>query len=209
MDEISLETLRDFRLSKSPIANRQSPIAIPIASRSSPKIWLGKIHTVQTYQPRSKVKHLKPCGHFCWTSSLERLERLTVLNYFLTKLKMGLDQYAYRKREYSDSLAEAPKFYWRKHAKFQEWMEGCFVERTQLDSYQLNSREFELFPADIQRLEKAIIGGTLPECPGGFFYGHELQEATAKQYRRQDLAFCVWARGVFARGERVFFSCSW
>ena len=119
---------------------------------------------------------------------------------------MGLDQYAYVKPEKGRAT---PAFQWRKHAKLQEFMERLFEERTGESPEALNCGELVLEAGDIDALEAAIRGEKLPECAGGFFYGHQFQDESAKAYQAQDLQFCEWARAAITRGETVIYSCWW
>ena len=117
---------------------------------------------------------------------------------------MGLDQYAYSADNKSN-----PEFYWRKHAKLQEFMERLFSDRTSKDSAELNCSELELTSDDIKMLEKLVEGGNLPESPGRFFYGHQFQDETAAAYHEQDLLFCKWAKAILETRQKVFYSCWW
>ena len=117
---------------------------------------------------------------------------------------MGLDQYAY-----SPENAENPEFIWRKHAKLQEFMERLFVLRTGKDDTDLNCGELELTADDIQMLEELVKTDRLPDSEGGFFYGHQFQDESAREYRDQDLAFCEWAKEILKTRDKVIYSCWW
>ncbi len=124
---------------------------------------------------------------------------------------MGLDQYATATPP-APFVADddpAPAFVWRKHAKLQEWAESLFMERSGESSDALNCGELILTAEDVDALEAMVRDGTLPESPGGFFYGHQHQDEGAAAYRDQDLAFCAWARARIADGQRVVYSCWW
>ncbi len=122
---------------------------------------------------------------------------------------MGLDQYAYIRTTESGEEGESAKFTWRKHAKLQTFMESLYVERTGLSSTDLNCGELQLEASDINTLEQAVKANALPECDGGFFYGHQFQDEQANAYRDYDLEFCSWAQAEIARGSTVIYSCWW
>jgi hypothetical protein len=97
-------------------------------------------------------------------------------------MKMGLDMYA-------STLMQAPKsdvdfdgndaielHYWRKHPNLHGWMESLYYEKGgTADSF--NCVNLQLTARDLDRLETAIRGGTLP-LTQGFFFG-ESTEANA------------------------------
>ena len=122
---------------------------------------------------------------------------------------MGLDQYAYLKTLESGEEGESAKFTWRKHSKLQTFMEALYVERTGLSATDLNCGELKLELTDIDTLEQAINGSALPQCEGGFFYGHQFQDEQATEYRDYDLEFCAWARAEMQAGSTVIYSCWW
>ena len=122
---------------------------------------------------------------------------------------MGLDQYAYVKTPESGDEGESAKFIWRKHSKLQTFMEKLYEQRTGLLPNNLNCGELQLKPCDIDALEKAVEGQKLPRCEGGFFYGHQMQDEQAAEYRDYDLEFCAWARAELERGSTVIYSCWW
>lgn len=123
---------------------------------------------------------------------------------------MGLDQYAF-KRDANEAKCNdwQEDFYWRKHAKLQTWMEQLFETKTGLGDAELNCGELELTLDDIAALETAIQSENLPECPGGFFFGHQFQDESVAEYKDQDLRFCQWAREQIEQGHRVYYSCWW
>ncbi|MEY8829738.1 phosphoglycerate kinase [Sedimentitalea sp. XS_ASV28] len=122
---------------------------------------------------------------------------------------MGLDQYAYIKTAESGEEGETPKFVWRKHSKLQTFMEALYEDRTGLAASDLNCGELRLEASDIDRLEQAVTDSTLPQCGGGFFYGHQFQDEQATEYRDYDLEFCAWARAELEQGSTVIYSCWW
>ena len=122
---------------------------------------------------------------------------------------MGLDQYAYIKTLESGDEGDSPKFVCRKHPKLQSFMEALYVERTGLSACDLNCEELKLEASDIDALEHAIKESALPQCEGGFFYGHQFQDEQATEYRDYDLEFCAWARAEIGAGSTVIYSCWW
>ena len=122
---------------------------------------------------------------------------------------MGLDQYAYIKTAESGEEGESAKFTWRKHSQLQTFMETLYTERTGLDATDLNCGELVLQAADIDSLEKAVKTSALPQCEGGFFYGHQFQDEQTAEYRDYDLEFCAWARSEMQTGSTVIYSCWW
>ena len=122
---------------------------------------------------------------------------------------MGLDQYAFRIDAQTGEEGGEVAFQWRKHAKLQAFMETLFEERTGLSATDLNCGRLELTLEDIATLEQAVTGNDLPESPGGFFYGHQIQDEQAFTYQKQDLAFCAWARETLGQDAKVVYSCWW
>jgi len=119
---------------------------------------------------------------------------------------MGLDQYAYLESAGKDATA---KFIWRKHSKLQTFMENLFTTKTGLEAAELNCKELTLTPGDLNALQQLVAGGELPNCDGGFFYGHQFQDEAAAEYAEQDAEFCAWAKTQITAGETVIYSCWW
>jgi len=117
---------------------------------------------------------------------------------------MGLDQYAEFRTE------PTARFYWRKHAALQEYMERLWVERTGRPASTLNCQDLHLDKEDIEDLRKAILSG-FKDCrsDGGLFYGHQFQNESINDYREEDLNFCDQAMKAIERGETVIYSCWW
>ena len=130
-------------------------------------------------------------------------------------LLMGLDQYAYSREKAERETDENgqsffdEQFYWRKHSKLQEFMESVANEREGMSPTDLNCGELELFEDEIIQLQELVKGNSLPESPGGFFYGHQFQDEAAEENREQDLEFCKWALTEVKDGKHVFYSCWW
>ena len=122
---------------------------------------------------------------------------------------MGLDQYAYT-RTFDQSKDNVQyEFIWRKHAQLQTWMEDLFTRVNCAPAEDLNCGELELTLDDIAKLERDLQDRALPRSEGGFFFGHQFQDESAREYREQDLEFCTWARNSLRSGKRVFYSCWW
>ena len=119
---------------------------------------------------------------------------------------MGLDQYAALKSAGEDA---APKFIWRKHSKLQVFMENLFAAKTGQGADELNCQEMALTLDDLSTLERLIANVDLPQCDGGFFYGHQVQDEVAAEYADQDAEFCAWAQAQIGAGETVIYSCWW
>jgi len=111
---------------------------------------------------------------------------------------MGLDQYA-GSREPMES-----KFVWRKHAKLQAYMEDLWYSR---HKDEINCEELVLDKEDIIDLKEKLEKDEMPESEGGFFYGHEFQDESAKEYKEQDLEFCNWALNEIEQGRQVVYTC--
>lgn len=138
---------------------------------------------------------------------------------------MGLDQYAYAAAdekqyndywdggewdkelaEYVNKKVEKPReiHYWRKHPNLQGWMEQLWLEKGGDPDISFNGIQLELTWEDLERLEKDILSGKLPETQG-FFFGENADD----YYREQDLEFVKNARAEIFVGFRVFYNSSW
>ena len=62
---------------------------------------------------------------------------------------------------------------------------------------------------DILELQKMVESGALPFCPDGFFWGHQFQEESMKEYKELDLKFCKKALQWLDEGKKVWYDCSW
>ena len=136
---------------------------------------------------------------------------------------MGLDQYAYAAAtetqydeywetaemvdgEFVSAKVEKPReiHYWRKHPNLQGWMENLWRERGGDPDVSFNGIQLELTWEDLERLERDIKAGALPET-SGFFFGEDADD----YYRNQDLEFIKQARAEIFLGLRVFYNSSW
>ena len=133
---------------------------------------------------------------------------------------MGLDQYAFinpREEQRTDSdgntftakVAEKD-FYWRKHSRLQTFMEKLWVDKTGKDAGELNCEDMELDAVDLTELFKAVKNGYADyHCDGGFFYGHQHLDESAKEYRQDDLDFIEQAAIALQNGQKVIYHCWW
>ena len=129
---------------------------------------------------------------------------------------MGLDQCAFSsEKPLDDDDVVEPKYYWRKHAKLQEFMSnlyhyfGYHQKSVHTDRDDFNCNPMLLDETAIDGLEKALKNEALPESPGGFFFGDEFQDESASEYKEQDLEFCEWARKEIKANRHVYYDCWW
>ena len=117
---------------------------------------------------------------------------------------MGLVQYASIRLEQSadDGNGTEELAYWRKHPSLQGFMEALYFAKG--GEGEFNCVDVELTLEDIDALEIAVNGSTLPETQG-FFFGDDSSE----HYKEDDLEFCANARKALADGETVVYSSWW
>jgi len=137
---------------------------------------------------------------------------------------MGLDAHAgYQKPMPADNVEpidvydtlEAP-YYWRKHARLQQFMmELWHTKKGEKTPLGVMGSDFNggnilwLLEEDILKLQDAVKTENLPFCPDGFFWGHQFQEESMREYKNQDLEFCEKALKWLKEGKNVFYDCSW
>ena len=137
---------------------------------------------------------------------------------------MGLDANAgYQKPMPADNVEpidvydtlEAP-YYWRKHARLQQFMmELWHTKKGEETPLGVMGSDFNggnilwLLEEDIFKLQDAVKTENLPFCPDGFFWGHQFQEESMREYKNQDLEFCEKALKWLKEGKNVFYDCSW
>ena len=137
---------------------------------------------------------------------------------------MGLDANAgYQKPMPADNVEpidvydtlEAP-YYWRKHARLQQFMmELWHTKKGEETPLGVMGSDFNggnilwLLEEDILKLQDAVKTENLPFCPDGFFWGHQFQEESMREYKNQDLEFCEKALKWLREGKNVFYDCSW
>jgi hypothetical protein len=130
---------------------------------------------------------------------------------------MGLDMYAHTRNQkidfgkvFEDDYNPCKHgFYWRKHSRLQTFMARKFEEVNDTTD-DFNGQELVLTKEIISDLRKEIDSDYWESfCSGGFFWGHQYQEQSVKQYSQQDKLFCDWALTQLEKGEEVIYSCSW
>lgn len=121
---------------------------------------------------------------------------------------MGLDMYAMTTRKAPPAPVDFKTgetneiAYWRKHPNLHGWMEQLYRQKG--GSAELfNCVNVQLTAEDLDRLEKDIRSGNLPETDG-FFFG----ESDGSE-RDDDLAFVGSAREALAQGLTVFYTSWW
>ena len=118
--------------------------------------------------------------------------------------------------EYIYDNAELP-YYWRKHARLQQFMMKLNDAQNGINDIQRAERGMMssfngpmfLTREDILELQKLVENDNLPFCPDSFFWGHQFQEETNKEYKEQDLDFCKDALVWLDKGYQVVYICSW
>lgn len=127
---------------------------------------------------------------------------------------MGLDMYAYSLPKDDDrpcvdfdldDIGDEERrrlHYWRKHPNLHGWMASRYYEKGGSDD-DFNVNTVELTSADIDALERAILGNTLPQTTG-FFFGE-----TTGEEREDDLEFIRKAREEFAKGRTIAYYAWW
>ena len=126
---------------------------------------------------------------------------------------MGLDQYA-------DGLSK--EFYWRKHARLQEFMSREHTKQNPKEKRNDSDLEHLGFNGDsknpnviitkdlLDRLEEAIKNGYFDFfVSDGFFWGQQFQEEQVKYYKRTDQQFLKAARKALEDGRIIKYNCSW
>ena len=81
---------------------------------------------------------------------------------------MGLDQYAFTVDVDSKDDEKTELYYWRKHNRLQGWMKALWI--TKGNSGEFNCVDVEIDAGDLDALEEAVRGRTLPPA-SGFFFG--------------------------------------
>ena len=145
---------------------------------------------------------------------------------------MGLDAYAGFQQQQpekvepinyealSKTLEHDDEFYWRKHARLQEFMQQLWRVRNfgedakqwhglRMDGKHDLAEVIFLEREDIVKLQELVENNNLPFCPDGFFWGHQFQEESMKEYKELDLKFCKKALQWLDEGKKVWYDCSW
>ena len=131
---------------------------------------------------------------------------------------MGLDQYAGFRDEEGNVKEE---FYWRKHARLQQFMSKEFNEQNKTKKHNtVNDLQHLGFNGGqggvaitkdlIEKLKKAIESKYYDYfAPDGFFWGQQFQEEQVTQYSEQDKKFVEWAEQQIEEGKKIGYDCSW
>ena len=145
---------------------------------------------------------------------------------------MGLDAYAgfqepqpenvepINEEALYETLQAGDEFYWRKHARLQEYMqklwrirkfgdEAKFWGGLRMDGQHDLAEVIFLDREDILDLQNKVENDNLPFCPDGFFWGQQFQEESMKEYKELDLKFCKQALKWLDEGKKVWYDCSW
>ncbi len=132
---------------------------------------------------------------------------------------MGLDQYAHLrnrkidwKKYYNDDEDEQKDvFVWRKHARLHQFMSDKFDQLNPDAKEPMNGYdELVLTEQILKELKQEIdnrYAGSF--CQGGFFWGHQFQEESVREYKKQDIQFYKWALAQVKKGNTVIYNCSW
>ena len=138
---------------------------------------------------------------------------------------MGLDQYAGFRDEEGNVKEE---FYWRKHARLQQFMAREFNEQNKehgdhspdkkhntvndLQHLGFNGGQggVAITKDLIEKLKKAIESKYYDYfAPDGFFWGQQFQEEQVTQYSEQDKKFVEWAEQQIKEDKKIGYDCSW
>ncbi len=128
---------------------------------------------------------------------------------------MGLDQYAQLRNK--QSKVDVPEnFYWRKHARLQQFMAIKYAEQNPKDkdpgSFNLgfNGGPVKLTKEIVDELEKAIDNNYYDYfAADGYFWGQQYQEESVKDYKDQDTEFLQWCKDELSNGNQPEYYCSW
>ena len=128
---------------------------------------------------------------------------------------MGLDQYAQLRNE--QGKVDVPEnFYWRKHARLQQFMAVKYAEQNPKDNdpgtYNLgfNGGPLNITKEILEELEKAINNNYYNYfAPDGYFWGQQYQEEQVKSYFEQDNEFLQWCKDELSNGNQPEYHCSW
>ena len=131
---------------------------------------------------------------------------------------MGLDQYA----GFRDSNGEVhEEFYWRKHARLQQFMAKMFDEQNKdkkhntvsdLQHLGFNGGQGGVIITKdlIEKLKKAIESKYYDYfAPDGFFWGQQFQEEQVNEYKAQDEKFISWCKEQLSAKRDIGYDCSW
>lgn len=123
---------------------------------------------------------------------------------------MGLDQYAFTVTTHPDNKlidqdlsgdTRQELFYWRKHPDLHGWMEKLYRKRGGKEVF--NCKSVKLTLEDLDALEKAVEGDSLPPTTG-FFFGKSSPERF-----EEDREFIKKAREEIKNGRDVYYDSWW
>ncbi len=131
---------------------------------------------------------------------------------------MGLDQYAGFRDEEGNVKEE---FYWRKHARLQQFMAREFNEQNKNKKHNtVNDLQHLGFNGGqggvtitkdlIEKLKKAIESKYYDYfAPDGFFWGQQFQEEQVTENAEQDNKFLEWPEQQIKEDKKIRYDCSW
>jgi len=138
---------------------------------------------------------------------------------------MGLDQYA----GFRDSNGEIhEEFYWRKHARLQQFMAKMFNEQNkqngdhspdkknntvnELQHLGFNGGQggVKITEDIVKKLEEAFKSNYYDYfASDGFFWGQQFQEEQVNEYKAQDEKFISWCKEQLSAKRDIGYDCSW
>jgi hypothetical protein len=127
---------------------------------------------------------------------------------------MGLDQYAFITREEltkdTERVKPVTQYQWRKHAKLQKYFETLVeleMVKPLYDGRSFNCNPIKLDLDVVTKLLELVRRDDMPASGGGFFYGHQFQDESAREYKEQDIKFCADAIDAIKHGGYVYYDC--
>jgi hypothetical protein len=132
---------------------------------------------------------------------------------------MGLDQYAGFRDENGQVKEE---FYWRKHARLQQFMAVEFREQNKTKKENNSSEGLQHLGFNggqggvkitkelVERLEEAYKNKYYDYfASDGFFWGQQFQEEQVTEYAQQDEKFIEWCKEQLEAKKDIGYDCSW
>ena len=133
---------------------------------------------------------------------------------------MGLDQYAGFRDE--EGKINKEEFYWRKHARLQQFMASEFEEQNKTKKENNSSEGLQHLGFNggqggvkitkelVERLEEAYKNKYYDYfAPDGFFWGQQFQEEQVTEYAQQDEKFIEWCKEQLEAKKDIGYDCSW
>ena len=129
---------------------------------------------------------------------------------------MGLDMFAWRvkaedaigdfeiARDEDNSGKVEEIFYWRKHHDLHGWMENLYRAKGGTKE-SFNCVPVRLTIEDLNLLESAILGNSLPQTTG-FFFGDNPPDEESKMH---DMEFIGKAKAIISSGDAVYYDSWW